>query len=64
MRIMKKIFFAFALLFSMAVPAFAEDGNITILATQPSEVLAGDSTFFTVDIINYFSGTDYFSISV
>ena len=61
---MKKIFFAFALLFSMAVPAFAEDGNITILATQPSEVLAGDSTFFTVDIINYFSGTDYFSISV
>ena len=38
--------------------------NITISATNPSEVLAGDSTFFEVTVTNNFLETDWFSISV
>ncbi len=38
--------------------------NITISATNPSEVLAGDSTFFEITATNNFLETDWFSISV
>lgn len=60
---MKKfVLIALAFVF-FAAPALA-DGSVYLTATQPSEVLAGESTFFDATIWNNQSDSDWFSLSL
>ncbi len=60
---MKKFILTLLTVAFLAAPAFAEEG-IFLTATQPSEVLAGDSTFFDVIIWNNQSDVQWFSLAL
>lgn len=60
---MKKFVLAALTFLIFAAPALAEDG-LFVTATQPSEVLAGESTFFDVTIDNKVEEADWYSLSI
>ncbi len=60
---MKKFVLALLAFIFFSAPALAENG-VFLTSTQPSEVLAGDTTFFDVTIWNNQSDGQWFSLAV
>lgn len=60
---MKKFILVAVALAFFAAPALANTDGVYLTATQPSEVLAGDTTFFDVTIWNNQSDAQWFSLA-